>query len=597
MDEKEVQKLLDGLDIRLALGEIDLESYNRLRSKFLAGERRPARADVLGRTVDALPRKVQKLNCPNCGAPVNAEDEKVESVTCDFCGISYLLKTAEDEMERLRSDLRKWISNIAVSEGGSRSSIDEASRRFIFQEKILPQIDLEVSRTIEIFEITKHQAIIDVPLARVIPYTPFKQTLEGIPVMEDFGDRLAEILSKVQSDDIEEFALDPSDMERLGIIQIRCQELIHIQNIRNQFRSITRDSLRIAVVNFNALIDLYSTSLEKMKKGSSDHIFYSSLKKRMMALREMSGIMIDLLYKPGSMDLSQAGAMLDDIRIKLESLVKTVNSSGKEHREIIPLAEGIRSDIGSIMVIRESIDIYNGNFKGSDEGYPEFLTDLEQLISESTDRSGGMIWLLNILEILRSHTGTVHGKDRVPIVKDVSWINAMIHRNIRSSFLGGKERAEIETWFYSPFWVSAIAFSKQKGLIFKQGFSDKGLILLPAINNNYNPIRIEDESPLFTHCQNSIEKPQIIGKKPISLLPLIDKTTAYKKMEIYKNGSPDIRSGYLKMLGIIYLPAYEVKFTKKKRRILTLFGDESVYMGRIPIQGFKLGSRKVFISK
>lgn len=597
MDEEEKQALLDGLDKRLALGEIDLESYNRLRSKFLHKGTGKSGSDALDKTVDALPREIQKLNCPNCGAPVNAEDDGRESVTCDFCGISYKLKTAEEEMERLRSDLRRWIRSMASSEGGSFSSIDEASRRFIFQDKLLPQINLEASRTVEIFEVTRHQAVIDVPLSRVTPNTPFKQTLVATPVIEDFRERIAEIMSKVQSEEIGKFALDPADEKKLWILRLKCQELIYLHNIRNKFRSISGDSLKYAVKNLTALGKLYSSGIERFEKDSPDRAFYTSLKRRMDALKEATEIMFGLLYRMETRDLSQSAGKLVEIRGKLESLIGDVNSSGKEHREIIPLIEGIKADIGSLDVLVSSIDLYTTSFGGDDNGYPDFLNDLESMISESPDRSGGINWLLNFITILGSHIGTVHRKRKVPVVKDVSWVKEMIRDNIRSSFLGGKETAEIETRFFLPFWAAAVSFSKQKGFFFKQGFSDKGLLLLPAVNGSHDPIRIEDESPLYRKCLGSFLRPGIVGKSHFSFCPMIDEVTAMKKLEMFKNGSMALQSGYLKMLGIIYLPAVLVRFTRKGERRMTLLGDASLYMDYTPLRKVRIGGIDLFVSR
>ena len=106
MDIAEKQKILDSLDRRLALGEIDIGTYNQLKAKFSAELDTPE--DPLSTTLEAIPKEASALKCPGCMAPLlPPSDLSSISVVCEYCGGTFALQAATEEMERLKERLGK----------------------------------------------------------------------------------------------------------------------------------------------------------------------------------------------------------------------------------------------------------------------------------------------------------------------------------------------------------------------------------------------------------------------------------------------------------------------------------------------------------
>jgi len=69
VEDREIQQVLDDLDIQLAGGKIDLPTYQTLHKKW--SSRLAAAPDATVRAISHAPATVAvKLACPNCGAPL-----------------------------------------------------------------------------------------------------------------------------------------------------------------------------------------------------------------------------------------------------------------------------------------------------------------------------------------------------------------------------------------------------------------------------------------------------------------------------------------------------------------------------------------------
>ena len=98
MDNIEMEKVLDALDRRVALGEIDIGTYKQLKAKFstqVGHDEEPISA-----ALSALPKEAVSLQCPGCMAPLPLpSDPSQVNVICDYCGGTFALQTASEEMD------------------------------------------------------------------------------------------------------------------------------------------------------------------------------------------------------------------------------------------------------------------------------------------------------------------------------------------------------------------------------------------------------------------------------------------------------------------------------------------------------------------
>src|SRR5579862_4112865 len=87
-----------------------------------------------------------QVHCPFCNAahPVQGAG----SYTCEFCLQPFSVQDAQREEARLLDEIKAWVEQ-RVGGAGPASGVDLASRAYIFQQKVLPDLRRDVDRALE----------------------------------------------------------------------------------------------------------------------------------------------------------------------------------------------------------------------------------------------------------------------------------------------------------------------------------------------------------------------------------------------------------------------------------------------------------------
>src|SRR5437016_6051364 len=152
MDNLEIQRVLDDLDVQLASGKIDLPTYHALTNKWSTRMSAGSVPVAPSGAAVAPAMAAIKIACPNCGAPP-AEDFSPDcpAYSCPYCNFQFTIERAREETEKLKRELQTWLSQM-VSGVAAGSSVDASSRAFIFKEKLYPSLQLELNRSVEWLE-------------------------------------------------------------------------------------------------------------------------------------------------------------------------------------------------------------------------------------------------------------------------------------------------------------------------------------------------------------------------------------------------------------------------------------------------------------
>ena len=259
MDKTKIKELLEGLDCRLALGQIDLGTYQTLKAKFSsqieAQDGPPLEAAVSAMSVQAV-----ALKCPGCMASLlPPPDPEQTRVKCEYCGGTFVLQTAANEVERLRGDVRKWIAEVA-GQSSSGSVIDEASRQFIFRDKLWPQLKVTTDRATELYQITRYLPLFTFPLLDHLGSSPFHDALVLTPDVTNFVDRLKSIVAQIQAPELLPFTVGERDKNNLHMLEVSCMEIAHLSNVRHSLITYDTEGLCRTRANLRALGELYSAA-------------------------------------------------------------------------------------------------------------------------------------------------------------------------------------------------------------------------------------------------------------------------------------------------------------------------------------------------
>lgn len=594
MDTQEVQTILDGLDRRLALGDIDIGTYNQLKAKFSA--RLGVKQDPPSAAFSALAKEAVALKCPGCMAPLRVvSDPSQASIICEYCGGTFALQTATEEMERLRSDIRRWISQVAGS-AGIGTTVDEASRRFIFKDKLLPPLRSATDRATEVFSMSRYQPLFAFSLLSRLPSSPFHQALQLTPDSGYLVDRVKETVARVQSPEIKVFAVGGKEQYELHSLEVQCLEIVYLSNVRHPMAASTPDGLQKAKKNLEGLAELFST--ESKLASSVDPFlarFSSALATRMKAVGQAVDILNHLLSNPEGVMTDRVASDLESAAAQCDQAVIEIESSGREPKESVPAAEGTRMDAQTIRILSACVRLFGQCGAETGESFTGFLATLEQIVAQSG--ASDLSWLSNFLSRIVLHMDAIAGEASLPVVSGFGWVDGTMVSLVRSSFLGGKESAEGEKKVLVPFWLAELDFSKQKGIIFKKGQAIQGLIFLEASRHNQQCCVVTSSDPLSAQCYNAVKSPTSIGWSTPAVVPVVSPDDALKRMKHFISSTQGYIGAYAKLLNLVYLPVAVARYyTRKAERREVLAPSTSIHISNFELKPLRLGTKELVLA-
>lgn len=593
MAGEEVQELLDGLDRRMALGEIDIATYQQLKAKF--SSRQGAETDSLTRMVLAMPREARPVQCPGCTAPLPAPSDASQTfATCEHCAGTFELRPAAEAMEALRQDVLKQISEMAGG-AGVGSTVDEASRRFIFNEKFLPMLKVAVDRATESNRLMRYQSLFAFPLLNSLSSSPFHDVVRITPDSEYLAEQVRAPIALIQAPETSMFAAGDLEKAQLSGLGVQCQELIHISNSRHYLKSFTPDDLNKAKINLQSLGNLYNDASEKSSTSDpSSNKFFSALANRLDAVEHSVETLEELL---GGSD----GVMTDQIATKLEShaaqceqAANDMETAGRDLWEQVPAIQGTRMDAQTIRLFATCVKLYGHCGGESGEPFDGFLESLGQILGGSEDSPSDMNWLSESVSRLTAHTDSIAQEGNTAVVIDFQSIEGRAHTLVRKSLMGGQESLEVESRILVPFWVSEISFSQQKGFVFKKGQAMESLLLIAAYNSDDHYSLIPPDDPLSQACYTAFDSPRPIGMSTPAIIPLITSEEAMSLTRDFISTTKGYVGSSSKSLGLIYLSAAKVKYyTPKAERHETLFASPNIHTDNVTVHKLKLGTKEL----
>jgi len=565
MDRAAVQKILDGLDARLALGEIDLGTYNSLKVKFAAQLTEAMPASPLDAAAVELGREAVSLKCPNCMAPLPAAQPEQTNITCEYCGSTAVLQTARGQMEKLREDVRKWISG-AAGVAAAGEGVDAAARQFIFRDKLWPQLKVAADRATELYHPTRYLPLFSFPLLDRLSVSPFLDAVAMTPDLTSLTERLRGVVAQVQAPELLPFAVGEREKCDLHALEVGCMEITHLSNVRHRLQGYSADGLSQARANLRALGELYTTAA---KMSTSNDPSYAKFTR---ALADRVGGVDRAIEVLGSLLASSEGAIadkvisdLDHAAQKCEQAASEIDAAGREPKEAAPAAEGTRNDAQAIRMLTDTVRIYADCAVESGVSFGNFLGPLHEAVDKATAPGAGTDWLKGFLDTLARHIGAVGGGVQVPVVRDFGWVDAVANAGTRSSLFGGRETPHIDRKILMPFWVSEIHFSAHSGSWFwKKGQAAQGIFMMDATRHGGTCHVEPADSPLTTQCYEAVESPCSIGQFAEAVAPVVDADAAHACMKREASSSQDYRGAFIKPPTIIYVPAAVVRYASKK---------------------------------
>lgn len=573
MDSQTVQEILDNLDVQLASGAIDLPTYQQLTTKWQArlamldssaGEKQVSVAD-LGQSI------ATSISCPECSAPLEELDVAPGTVVqCSFCRATFTTQRAREQTERIGEELRRWVEQLVV-ESGSDGSVDTASRRFIFAEKLYPALNREYRRAMEPYaDVLEHPLVYHEFLYQVEGYQPTEHVLlrNAGPVS-----RVRALRTKANSPLVRNFALGEDDHRKLHEIDIGTANLVYLANAASLLASPGPESYTSARENLVALSRDYAGYLSAdLEPGYKEYV--QAVRARLEANARLLDVLATILAPDADFAAQVYLEELQDAGGGLRQAQELVAASTYNPVVTLPLTTGIERDAAVLSLVQALLRSYHTATRSRSQPFPDYCRDLKSLLQVICPHPASPEVLLDALDQIVGVLDARQGKHVLHYVDDWSWVNRCVDGGRRRALFGG-EKLKAQTHYWHPYWCATIRYAGVQGRLFVSGVEKVGYGLVDAVAKKVAPQVILDDIPFHATVEQAVHRSRPADPTPF-LPAIVSRSDADGSLQQAVRSTENLRNARLAVDCLVYLPAVLVEYEAKSesRQALYVYKEE-----------------------
>jgi len=469
----------------------------------------------------------------------------------------------------------------------------------IFRNKIWSHLKVTVDRSTEFYQANRFMPLFTFPLLSSLRNSPFNDALLLTPDITSLVDRLKSVVAQIQAPELVPFAVGDLEKSDLLALEISCMEVVHFSNIRSSLAKFTTDGFERARTNLQAVCDQYSAVAKTSAAVDASYgKFMQALSVRLSAVKKSVEILAQLMGASEGVAIESVVAELESAARACEQAASDIELSGRKPKETAPASEGCRNDAQVIRMLAECTRIYGQCAIESGENFPGFSNTLAASVDKGKMPESDINWLSSFLSNLRSYMSAMLGEIEIPVVSDFSWVEPLAAAGVRRSIFNGNEEYSIKDQLLLPFWMAELHFSEQKGTwIFKKGQAAQGLLFMDATRQSGACFIQSGDSQLARQCQQACASPGSIGKLALAVMPTVSTDSALKRMKTFIDGSEQYRGGFLKIMGVVYLPSVIMNYSNKKgERNEVLMPVVEMRSIPLSINRLKLGTKDILLA-
>lgn len=580
MDNQSIQEMLDNLDRQIASGKIDLETYHKLTAKWQSKLQPPTAGEKEAASIslgDAQPA-VAQIACPECGASLEDVDISPGSVVrCAFCRATFTFQHAQEETERTHHELQLWLEQMVVEAGGT-GAVDAASRRYIFNERLYPALQLEYRRGMEPYENAYEHPFVYLDVLRDMPgYRAADHVLvhhhEAVPGMRALS-------LKVNSPLVSSFAIGEEDGRKLRDLDVGTTSLVHLANVARLLTRPGHEAYASAKGNLLALSKEYSEYVSMpLEPGYKEYI--QAVRARIDAVARVFDV-LEIITAPEADFASQVYLEeLDAAQRELTRAHELAETSTYSPLAVLPFKTGLERDQKSLSLLSALLHSYQTASRGRPLAFSAYHTDLKALLAiialNCRDPSQLMESSQEIESIILAHRGqgTLYRLD------DWNWcqtrINAGRHRSLFDS-----EKVHDQQHYWHPFWYATVRYAAKQGRLRVSGVEKTAYGLIDAIDRKASPWIFLDDTPRHSAVSQALEQPQS-GDGKLFLPSCMSSAAATQSIVKKIKSMQNIIDAHVAGTGLLYLPAVQVEYRSKaeRRSVLYIYDEVSQHGERI----------------
>ena len=511
-----------------------------------------------------------QVHCPFCNAAQALQPSG--SYVCDFCLQPFNVHDAQREEARLLDEIKAWVEQRVG--GMSSSSVDVASRAFIFQQKVLPDLRRDVDRALE-----RLGGYGQFPLVAVPVRAPVQQTYQPNPLVayrrEIFG--LKSLKARLSSEEVTAFVTRDADKVAVQFMDRHLSSLVHLSNVAEAAAARSPAGYAAARRNLEVLAEEVAQSIAT--EGAQDPslgAFLGALHQRFGALAELCRI-CEEAGSPNAISGAALAERAEAVAVRLAENAQRVEASNYAPADTMPVVVALHQEGAAARTLARWLRTYDQIAARSGLPFMAFVTDFDPLTGGASVSAEVQT---ELLEAMAYVIGAIRGAVALPVATDFTWVANWVeqgrHKKSMGMF-GTEERVLGVEQFLAPYWVADLSFSRAQGSVFTSGQEQRALVVVDACAPSARTVVVLGQSPLV----------DVLGSLgsaagfPVAM-PRSSASQATSAMMQGLRSRPELLNPRLRLRGLALLPAAVATYAggPQQRVVSTCVSDQ------VPIDDF-----------
>lgn len=415
-----------------------------------------------------------QVHCPFCNAAQAPQGSG--SYGCEFCLQPFTVQDAQREEARLLDEIRAWVEQKVGAAGGG-AGVDAASRGYIFQQRVLPDIRRDVDRALERIGSYGQFPLLVVPVRVASPNSHRPNPL--VAARRDILG-LKGLRARLSSEEVASFATRDADRFAIRAMDRQLASLVHLSNVAEAAAGRTPEGYAAARRNLETLAEEVARSIAT--EGAQDRslgAFLGGLHSRFQSLAEICRV-CEEAGSPNAISGAALADRSDGCAVALTETAQQVEASNYAPADAMPVVVAVHQEAAAARALARWLRSYETIAGRAQVSFPAFVMEMEAITGGPNIPPDGQA---EILEAVGYALAALRGAVAVPILSDFSWVGTWSESSRQRKSLGMfgvEEKLDGVEQFLSPFWIAELTYSRAHGAVFTSGQEQRAIVLLDA---------------------------------------------------------------------------------------------------------------------
>lgn len=470
-----------------------------------------------------------ELRCPYCHAAQPTADAGRH--TCEFCLRGFTAVEAAQAKHRSGLEAADWLRSRVGGEGEAEV-VDQASRGFIFRQRILPELERDATRVCEGLG-----PWLQAPL--ILPELARGSTTGEHPLLRHRGrlEALAHQRARLSQEQIARFAVGESERAELAAMQTQLDQMVHLINVVEAAERGGSEGWAAVHTNLEALA--------REPAGSAELGDLLTERWRLLgALAQHYAEVAGDRHPPDQIEVIDG--IVDGLR-SLSAKLRERSPSG----ELRACALGVEREAAGASSLVSWLRCRSGLPRARAHSLSHLREALTPLLPDGRDPDHHVSLVNSWVEIaaaVRQETGFF-------ALTDFSWVEAWAASQRRAKRFGlfGVDESilRIDT-FFVPVWIAELTYSQHQGSFLGGGVEQQGLALVEACACSVDSFSILD--PGHSEVYAALAQPTRLDSQEIAL-PATVAAEAQAVIDHALRLRSDLRNPRFELRGLALIPA------------------------------------------